>query len=241
MELIPAIDLLNNKCTRLYQGDYHQTTHYEVEPLELIQEYTQDGAKLVHIVDLAAAKNPEQAQTELLHSLLKNSPVPLQVGGGVRSREQAQRLFDMGAQRVVVGTMAVNQVSETQALVEQYPQTVLAADLKIIDGDAWVCTHGWQVDQGLALDDFLANYPHVQHVLCTDISRDGTLTSPNFSLYQKLSEKYPQIQWIASGGVSQLSDLTELQRTGAKEVVVGRALFENKFQLKEAYQCLVGG
>lgn len=240
--IIPAIDLIQGKTVRLYQGSYDKTTEYQQTPLQLRDLYAEAGAGILHLVDLTGAKNAADRQLELLTSLMKNAPLPVQVGGGVRSATDVEQLLAAGASRVVVGSVAIREPETVQGWLRTYggDKIVLALDVAInAQGDKTLPSHGWIEESTITLEQVLDGFiaAGAKHVLCTDISKDGTLQGPNVALYAELVQKYPQIQWQASGGVGSLADIKALKPTGVAGVILGRALLEGKFTAEEAIQC----
>lgn len=240
--IIPAIDLIQGKTVRLYQGSYDKTTEYEQTPLQLRDLYAEAGAGILHLVDLTGAKNAADRQLELLTSLMKNAPLPVQVGGGVRTAADVEQLLTAGASRVVVGSVAIREPETVQGWLRTYggDKIVLALDVSInAQGDKTLPSHGWIEESTITLEQVLDGFiaAGAKHVLCTDISKDGTLQGPNVALYAELVQKYPQIQWQASGGVGSLADIKALKPTGVAGVILGRALLEGKFTVVEAMQC----
>lgn len=240
--IIPAIDLIQGKTVRLYQGSYDKTTEYEQTPLQLRDLYAEAGAGILHLVDLTGAKNAADRQLDLLTSLMKNAPLPVQVGGGVRTAADVEQLLAAGASRVVVGSVAIREPETVQGWLRTYggDKIVLALDVSInAQGDKTLPSHGWIEESTITLEQVLDGFiaAGAKHVLCTDISKDGTLQGPNVALYAELVQKYPQIQWQASGGVGSLADIKALKPTGVAGVILGRALLEGKFTAEEAIQC----
>lgn len=240
--IIPAIDLIQGKTVRLYQGSYDKTTEYQQTPLQLRDLYAKAGAGILHLVDLTGAKNAADRQLELLTSLMKNAPLPVQVGGGVRTAADVEQLLAAGASRVVVGSVAIREPATVQGWLRRYggDKIVLALDVAInAKGDKTLPSHGWIEESTITLEQVLDGFiaAGAKHVLCTDISKDGTLQGPNVALYAELVQKYPQIQWQASGGVGSLADIKALKPTGVAGVILGRALLEGKFTAEEAIQC----
>lgn len=240
--IIPAIDLIQGKTVRLYQGSYDKTTEYQQTPLQLRDLYAKAGAGILHLVDLTGAKNAADRQLELLTSLMKNAPLPVQVGGGVRTAADVEQLLAAGASRVVVGSVAIREPATVQGWLRTYggDKIVLALDVAInAKGDKTLPSHGWIEESTITLEQVLDGFiaAGAKHVLCTDISKDGTLQGPNVALYAELVQKYPQIQWQASGGVGSLADIKALKPTGVAGVILGRALLEGKFTVEEAIQC----
>ncbi len=237
MKIIPAIDLLDGKCVRLYQGDYQQKVNYQLSPIDQVKLFADSGCDKVHIVDLSAAKDQKLRQLDLIEKMIQASDMKVETGGGLRTIDEVKRLYDLGVDQAILGTVACTHKDVTQQILDKYPQTILAADLFIENNNKYLASHGWQTKQSLSLDDFIKWYPNCLHFLCTDISKDGALKGPNFSLYQDLSTTYDNKHWIASGGVSCLEDLIKLKKTGASSVVIGKALYENRFTLDEALSC----
>jgi phosphoribosylformimino-5-aminoimidazole carboxamide ribotide isomerase len=240
--IIPAIDLIQGKTVRLYQGSYDKTTEYQQTPLQLRDLYAEAGAGILHLVDLTGAKNAADRQLELLTTLMKNAPLPVQVGGGVRTASDVEQLLAAGASRVVVGSVAIREPETVHGWLHRYggDKIVLALDVAInAKGDKTLPSHGWIEESTITLEQVLDGFiaAGAKHVLCTDISKDGTLQGPNVALYAELVQKYPQIQWQASGGVGSLADITALKPTGVAGVILGRALLEGKFTAQEAMQC----
>ncbi|MBI6548562.1 1-(5-phosphoribosyl)-5-[(5-phosphoribosylamino)methylideneamino]imidazole-4-carboxamide isomerase [Xenorhabdus lircayensis] len=240
--IIPALDLIDGNVVRLHQGDYDQRRDYGNSPLSRLQQYQQEGAKLLHLVDLTGAKNPAKRQIALLKELLAGVTVPVQVGGGIRSENDVKALLEAGASRVVIGSTAITQPELVKQWFQRYgaEAIVLALDIRInADGIKQVAISGWQENSNTTLEYVIEQYLPVGliHVLCTDISRDGTLSGSNIALYQEISQQYPQIQFQASGGIGNLADISLLPASGVGGVIVGRALLEGKFTLTEAIQC----
>ncbi|MFC0138775.1 1-(5-phosphoribosyl)-5-[(5-phosphoribosylamino)methylideneamino]imidazole-4-carboxamide isomerase [Erwinia mallotivora] len=244
--IIPALDLIDGKVVRLHQGDYGQQRDYGSDPLPRLQDYQAQGAALLHLVDLTGAKDPAARQIPLLKKLLAGVNVPVQVGGGIRSREDVAALLEAGASRVVVGSTAVKQPEEVQQWFKEYgaDAIVLALDVRI-DGDnrKEVAISGWQEAADITLEEVIARFQPsgLRHVLCTDISRDGTLSGSNVALYQEVSARFPQIAFQSSGGIGSLADIAALRGSGAQGVIVGRALLEDKFTVSEAISCWQNG
>ncbi|CZF77696.1 MULTISPECIES: 1-(5-phosphoribosyl)-5-[(5-phosphoribosylamino)methylideneamino]imidazole-4-carboxamide isomerase [Grimontia] len=240
--IIPALDLIDGQVVRLYQGDYGQVTEYKVDPSEQFAIYHNAGANWLHLVDLTGAKDTSARQLPLIEKLIASTPANIQIGGGVRKESDVVELLRAGAKRVVIGSTAVKQPELVKGWMEKYgaEQIVLALDINIDDnGNRMVAVSGWQEDSGVTiealLDDFLT--VGLKHVLCTDISRDGTLAGSNVDLYKDLCAAYPQVQFQSSGGIGSLADLEALKGTGVAGVIVGRALLDGKFTAEEAFAC----
>ncbi len=240
--IIPALDLIDGKMVRLHQGDYGQQRDYGSDPLLRLQEYAQQGATGLHLVDLTGAKDPAKRQIPLLKTLLNGVDVIVQVGGGIRTRDDVKALLDAGASRVVVGSTVVKAPKEVKKWFSEFgaEAIVLALDVRIDAANRKeVAISGWQEAAGVTLEEVIAWFESVglKHVLCTDISRDGTLSGSNVALYQEVTARYPDIAFQSSGGIGGIEDIAALRGAGIKGVIVGRALLEGKFTVSEAIAC----
>ncbi|WP_318438418.1 1-(5-phosphoribosyl)-5-[(5-phosphoribosylamino)methylideneamino]imidazole-4-carboxamide isomerase [Photobacterium leiognathi] len=240
--IIPALDLIEGQVVRLFQGDYGQVTEYKVDPAEQFNLYHQAGANWLHLVDLTGAKDTQARQLSLIEKLLKSTPANVQIGGGVRTEQDVADLLNAGAKRVVIGSTAVKQPEMVKGWMEKYgaEHIVLALDINIYDdGNRIVAVSGWQEDSGVTIEALLDDFLKVglKHVLCTDISRDGTLAGSNVELYVDLCRQYPQVQFQSSGGIGSLDDIAALKGSGVAGVIVGRALLDGKFTAEQAFTC----
>ncbi|WP_305407702.1 1-(5-phosphoribosyl)-5-[(5-phosphoribosylamino)methylideneamino]imidazole-4-carboxamide isomerase [Photobacterium leiognathi] len=240
--IIPALDLIEGQVVRLFQGDYGQVTEYKVDPAEQFNLYHQAGANWLHLVDLTGAKDTQARQLSLIERLLKSTPANVQIGGGVRTEQDVADLLNAGAKRVVIGSTAVKQPEMVKGWMEKYgaEHIVLALDINIDDnGKRIVAVSGWQEDSGVTIEALLEDFLKVglKHVLCTDISRDGTLAGSNVELYVDLCRQYPQVQFQSSGGIGSLDDIAALKGSGVAGVIVGRALLDGKFTAEQAFTC----
>lgn len=241
MEVIPAIDLLDGRCVRLYQGDFGQVIHYPQDPVDLARSYQAAGMGRLHVVDLDGARTGEPLNLPLINRLAGELGMAVQAGGGIRSLARARALLAAGADRVVVGSVAAERPAEVLGWLDALDpeRLVLAFDVRVPEGaDPQVQTRGWTQDSGASLWDLMATFlaAGARHFLCTDISRDGTLAGPNVALYQAARQRLPGARVIASGGVSGLADLTALQDAGAAAVVTGKALLDGRLSLEEIRQ-----
>ncbi|MGD9264717.1 MAG: 1-(5-phosphoribosyl)-5-[(5-phosphoribosylamino)methylideneamino] imidazole-4-carboxamide isomerase [Lysobacterales bacterium] len=243
MELIPAIDLLDGRCVRLLHGNFDKVTPYIKPPVNLARDYAKAGARWLHVVDLAASRDGEKADTSALFSLLGQASQSVQTGGGVRAGKDVAARLEAGAVRVVVGSLCVTESPRFLRWLEEFGagRLVAALDVRLDDeGTPWPRTHGWtsRADRNLwqLLDELAAG--GLRHLLCTDISRDGALSGPNFALYTEIVERYPQLRVQASGGVAGLKDLERLKPTGAAGAITGKALLEGCFTIAEALEVL---
>ena len=240
--IIPAIDLINGKVVRLYQSDYGQKTEYTASAQERFDLYVAAGATQLHLVDLDGAKDASKRQLTVIRELLKHTKAPVQIGGGVRTEQDVKDLLDAGANRVVVGSTAVKDPQMVMGWMEKYgaEQIVLALDVNIdANGQRKIAVAGWQQDSGVTIEALIERFlpAGLKHVLCTDISRDGTLQGSNVALYQSLAAQYPQVSFQASGGIGGIQDIEALKGSGVGGVILGRALLEGKFTAEEAIAC----
>ncbi len=239
--IIPALDLINGQVVRLKQGDYQQKTTFGYSPLEQFKEYENQGANYLHLVDLDGAKDPAKRQLDLIANIVTNLHTPIQVGGGIRSAQDIEDLLSVGVKRVVIGSKAVKSPEEVKGWFQKYgaDSLVLALDIRVIENKKLVAINGWQETSEITLESMIEDYQTVglQHVLCTDISRDGMLQGSNVALYREITQKYPAIQFQSSGGIGSIEDILALKGSGISGVIVGRALLEGKFTAKEAIEC----
>lgn len=243
MQLIPAIDLLDGRCVRLLHGNFKQVSYYPTDPLDLARSYSDAGAGWLHVVDLAASRDGAAADTTALFSLLAQAPQSVQTGGGVREGKDIEKRLDAGAARVVVGSLCVTDSHRFTGWMARFGAGNLVAALDVRfdeQGVPWPRTHGWtrrgDADLWQVLDELAAG--GLRHLLCTDISRDGALSGPNFALYAEIVQRYPQLQLQASGGIAGLKDLERLKPAGAAGAITGKALLEGCFTVAEALETL---
>lgn len=239
--IIPALDLIDGQVVRLHQGDYGKQTTYAHHPIDKFAQYVADGANYLHLVDLTGAKDPNKRQITLIKQIIKSTTAKIQVGGGIRGEDEIQALFDIGAKRVVIGSMAIKQTNTIKDWFKKYgaDKFVLALDVNVINHQHFIAIHGWQENSGVLLQTVIDEYLDVglAHILCTDISKDGTLSGANVALYQSLTKQYPMLAIQSSGGIGNLDDIKALKQTGVSGIIVGRALLEGKVDLKGAIQC----
>lgn len=232
MLLIPSIDLRGGYCVRLLQGDFARETIYDLDPRLLVDRYVACGAPWLHVVDLDGARDGTLANRQFILEVAKAGKLRLQVGGGIRTRDVALALLDGGVSRVVVGSAAIESPQEVAAWLQDFgaERICLALDIRYTDGIPCVQTRGWtqasSVTLWQAVDQFLEQ--GLQHVLCTDVDRDGALQGPNIELYRECRRNYPQILWQASGGVRGADDLAKLRSLGLAGTVSGKALLEGR-------------
>ena len=234
----PAIDVREGRVVRLKQGDYAQETRYADDPLALAARYAADGARWLHLVDLDAARDGGYSIAALLGRIKNETPLRVQTGGGVRSEDDVQRLFDAGADRVVVGSLSVREPSTVAGWIEKYgsDRITVALDTREVDGEWRLPTAGWTRNEGTSLPFLLSLYlgTGLRHLLCTDIGRDGMLAGPNIALYRDVLAHSPRVALQASGGVRELDDIDAARDAGCAGIVLGKALLEGRFTLVDA-------
>jgi phosphoribosylformimino-5-aminoimidazole carboxamide ribotide isomerase len=238
MLLIPSIDLRGGRCVRLLRGDFDAETRYELGAHELLLRYRALGASWLHVVDLDGARGGVLGNRDVILTLSSQSAVKLQVGGGVRSASTIDDLLAHGVDRVVLGSAAVERREDVKGWFARYgaERLCLAFDVRLTpEGVPLVQTRGWREATSLALWDALEPYAacSVEHVLCTDIDRDGALAGPNVRLYAEAVRRFPYIAWQASGGVRDARDLAALADAGAAAAISGKALLEERMRPEE--------
>lgn len=232
MQVIPAIDLLNGKCVRLHKGSYEEVTVYNDSPLKQAREFLDAGFEHIHIVDLNGAKEGRFINLPHIKQIIDELGVSVQTGGGIRTFKDAEYLLNEGLSKVICSSMAIKNEADWIKLLKQNPaQAILGMDLK----NGKIAYAGWLETAAESVDSFVTRMQKygLNEILCTDISKDGTLSGPNFDLYTNLKSRFPDIRLIASGGVSNLQDLLQLDNASIEAVVVGKAYYEGKISLKE--------
>ena len=237
MIIYPAIDLIDGAVVRLHKGDFDQLTTYSTDPVSVAQSYADAGATWLHLVDLDGARNPEKRQVKLIKRIIEGASLKVQTGGGIRSFDDVKTLIDAGASRVVIGSLAVSDPEEVKRIFVTFGanRICLAADVIWQNDGFYIAVSGWQKSSSLGLFTFIQTYQDagLMHSLCTDINRDGTLTGCNRDLYKTVKHRFPDLQLQASGGVSVLDDLIKLSADG---VIIGKALYEGRFTVKQALE-----
>jgi len=240
MIIIPAIDLKDGKCVRLLQGDYSQSKQYFTNPIDQALEWQDSGAQLIHIVDLDGAKDGTGKNYKIIESIIKSIKIPVEVGGGIRDIETVKYLIDIGVKYLVIGTAAVKDSGFLNKIISCYQENItVGIDAK----NNYIATDGWIKNTELDYLQFSQNIEKIgcKRIIYTDISRDGMMTSPNFNNIKLLADTV-KCDIIASGGVSSLADLTALKqsdRNNIKGVIIGKALYEKRFTLKEAIKIIL--
>ncbi len=238
MKVIPAIDLKEGKCVRLFQGDFDKTTEYSSNPAAIGQRFSALDVEDLHIVDLDGARTGTQHHQSVVTDIAAQSGLAVQLGGGVRKRDDVARWLDAGVTRCVVGSTAIKDPETVQQWLRDFgtDAIVLALDVRLGPSDApMLTTQGWSEESGVLLWDCIDSYCEagVQHVLCTDVSRDGAMSGPNFDLYAEMLERYPDLKLQASGGIRNIDDLRGLRDLGVPAAITGRALLDGEITAAE--------
>ena len=232
IELIPAIDIIEGQCVRLTKGDYDQKTVYG-SPLEMAREFEQLGFRRLHMVDLDGAKSRHIVNDAVLRSITTETKLTVDFGGGIKTEEDIEKAFAAGAQMVTIGSVAVTHPELFISWLDRYgaEHIILGADVR----NGKISINGWKEDSQEDLLPFLKRYidAGVKNVLCTEISKDGTLSGPAINLYKEVMKAYPELHLIASGGVSSISDIEALDKAGIPAVVFGKAIYEGRIDLRE--------
>lgn len=233
IELIPAIDLIGGKCVRLTKGDYDTQKVYNEDPVAVAREFEEYGFKRLHVVDLDGARSKHVVNHKVLERMAQATNLVIDFGGGIKTDEDIRIATESGAQMVTVGSVAVTRPDLFLGWLQQLgsERIILGADVK----NGRISINGWKEDSSDELIPFLDKYIQkgVQKVLCTEISKDGTLQGPATALYREIMTQYPQCHLIASGGVSSMNDLKELDQAGIPAVVFGKAIYEGRIALKD--------
>ncbi len=233
IELIPAIDLIEGKCVRLTKGEYESKKVYANDPVAIASEFEQLGFKRLHLVDLDGAKSKHVVNDQVLRDITSHTRLTVDFGGGIKTDEDIEKVFEAGATLVTIGSISVTNPERYMEWLEQYgsEHIILGADIR----NGFISINGWKEDSNILLTDFLKRYMEVgtKNVLCTDISKDGMLQGTATGLYKNVMKAYPNCHLIASGGVSGMQDIEELEAAGIPAVVFGKAIYEGRLDMKE--------
>lgn len=232
IELIPAIDIINGQCVRLTKGDYNQKKVYNDNPVEVAKHFEELGFKRLHVVDLDGAKSKHIVNDGVLKEITKATNLVVDFGGGIKTKDDIEKAFEAGASMVTVGSVAVTNRQLFLDWIDIYgaERLILGADVR----NGKISINGWKEDSSEELLPFLKHYVDkgVKNVLCTEISKDGTLQGPAIDLYKDIMKAYPDMHLIASGGVSSNDDINDLNKAGIPAVVFGKAFYEGKIDIK---------
>lgn len=233
IELIPAIDIIEGKCVRLVQGQYQQKKTYSDQPLQVARHFAGLGVRRLHLVDLDGAKAGKVVNLDILQSIAEDTALVIDFGGGIKSDEDIQSVFDAGAAMITAGSIAVKDRAKVEKWLAEYgpEKIILGADTR----DGKISINAWQEDTSLEIIDFVQGYVDlgITRLICTDIARDGMLGGTALDLYKALKDRFPSLEIIASGGVSGMEDIRELEQAGIDGVIFGKAFYEGNITSQE--------
>lgn len=238
MLIVPAIDIIDGKCVRLTKGDYTTKIIYNEDPLEVAKEFEANGITHLHLVDLDGAKSGAVVNWHVLENITHNTSLQVDFSGGIKTKQTAQKCFDLGAQQIAVGSLAVKNQKEFVDWIWAFGEEKLILGADVINEK--IAINGWQETSTKSVYDFLDYYfeEGIDYVLCTDVSKDGMLQGPSFELYRNIIEEYPELKLIASGGVSTKDDLLQLKELGCYAAIVGKAFYEGKILMQDLKEFL---
>lgn len=228
MEIVPAIDLINGACVRLKQGNFESKTEYERSPIEVALDFEKQGAKRLHVVDLDGARKGSSQNKNVLIDILNVTNLEVDYGGGIRTTEEVDRLFELGVSMISVGSIAVEHPELIADWVKNFGSERIIVSADMYQGK--IVSNGWQKNSGICLVEFCGRMESagVSKMMCTDVEKDGMMEGANLNAYQLLRSKFPNLKFIASGGVKSKQDLDDLRRIGMYEAIVGKLLYEKK-------------
>ncbi len=233
MQIIPAIDIYQNQCVRLTQGSFAHRTDYGILPVDVARRFLEEGARYLHVVDLEGAKEGRVINWKAIEEVAALAGGRMQLGGGIRTDTEVKRLFAHGINRIVLGSVALQQPDLLERWIAEYGAQRICVALDINDGK--IAYSGWQVTGEQTIQNAATRLlgQGIRTFLSTDIARDGRMAGPNVSLYRSLVQEYPQAEWIASGGVRSRNDIEALRGTGVSGVIIGKALYEGSLTLRD--------
>ena len=233
MQIIPAIDIIEGKCVRLTEGDYAQKKIYNEDPLEVAKAFEGIGLMRLHLVDLDGAKAGQVVNWKVLEKIANNTELKIDFGGGIKTEATLKTVLDTGASYATIGSLAVRNELLFQEWIARFGAKVFMLGADVLEEK--IAIGGWLEKTEISVFDFMKSYINkgVNQIFCTDIKKDGKLEGPSIELYQKIIEQFPNLHLIASGGVSSLDDLIELEEIGCSAAIVGKAIYENKITISE--------
>jgi|AntRauTorcE11898_2_1112593.scaffolds.fasta_scaffold00112_8 phosphoribosylformimino-5-aminoimidazole carboxamide ribotide isomerase len=235
MNLFPAIDLYNQEAVRLLKGSFKNITVYDKDPVKLAKTFEAKGVKRIHVIDLNGAKNESTLNDAVIELMVSELSIPIQIGGGIRTLEKAEKLLSMGVDRIIIGSMAIRDEDSLKKLIETYGKRICVG----IDAyNGQVATNGWATHEDVNSFDFASKMVHlgVKTIIYTDIAKDGTLSGIDASLYKALSSL--DVNVIASGGVASIEDIKALNCLPIEGIITGKAIYEGRLDIEEALSCL---
>ncbi|GAB2537150.1 1-(5-phosphoribosyl)-5-[(5-phosphoribosylamino)methylideneamino]imidazole-4-carboxamide isomerase [Rufibacter soli] len=233
MEIIPAIDLIDGKCVRLTEGDFSQQNTYHADPVEVAKQFEALGLRRLHLVDLDGARAKQPVNLPVLARIARETNLVIDYGGGLQSAEAIQLAFDAGAQQVTAGSIAVREPKAVQKWLKEYgaDRIIVGADFK----DNFIAINAWADKSELTLESFISSFAEkgAQTFICTDVSKDGKLQGSSIDIYQKLIATFPEMQFIASGGVTTIEEVRQLREAGLHGAIIGKAIYEGTISLED--------
>tara|TARA_B100001029_G_scaffold179846_1_gene191578 strand:+ start:1250 stop:1963 length:714 start_codon:yes stop_codon:yes gene_type:complete len=237
MNLIPAIDLINGEVVRLFKGDYTKKTVYNIDPIELTEQWDEIGIKRIHIVDLQGARSGNQINLDTIRKIINFTNLKIQIGGGIRNLSACQKMMDLGVSKVIFGTAAIESPKEVEKSLNEYgdQKIIVGVDIK----KNKIRTNGWEKESSLSPETLIDNMTKIgiKEFMFTDVEKDGTLSNPDFSFLKNLFDKAGS-KTIVAGGISKINHINTLKNYGIKNIVIGKAIYEGQINLKTALQNL---
>lgn len=238
IEIIPAIDIIEGKCTRLSQGDYATQKNYGGDPAEWARAFAGCGIRRLHLVDLEGAKASTPQNLRTLEKIAGLGLLKLEWGGGIKDDDALASVWNAGAEWAIIGSIAAKEPMRMQGWLQTYgSRIILGADIR----NGKVAVSGWLEDSGIGLDSLIESFKGLEQAIVTDISRDGMLQGPAFDLYKGLQTRFPALKTIVSGGVSSMDDIRRADSMGLPGIIVGKAIYENRITLNDISLCLQKG
>ena len=238
IEIIPAIDIIEGKCTRLSQGDYATQKNYGGDPAEWARAFAGCGIRRLHLVDLEGAKASTPQNLRTLEKIAGLGLLKLEWGGGIKDDDALASVWNAGADWAIIGSIAAKEPGRMQGWLQTYGgRIILGADIR----NGKVAVSGWLEDSGIGLDSLIESFKGLEQAIVTDISRDGMLQGPAFDLYKGLQTRFPALKTIVSGGVSSMDDIRRANSMGLPGIIVGKAIYENRITLNDISLCLQKG
>ncbi len=234
-KLYPAIDIINGNCVRLEKGDYNSVKVYDTDPIDVAIGFKHAGADYLHVVDLDAAKNPDINNRNIVADIIKHSELKVQTGGGIRSAKDVEALFEVGADRLIIGSVAVTKKTDVYEWIDQYGGDKIVIGSDVLNGK--IATHGWMNVSDEDIFSFIKAYMDhgANTFLCTDITKDGMLQGASILLYQEILNTFPGIKLIASGGVHDMEEVQKLVDMQMESIIVGKAIYEGRIILEKLF------
>jgi len=233
IEIIPSLAIMDGKCVRLRQGNFNDMQVYDDSPIDIAKSFEDHGMRSLHVIDLQGSKQGKTINLDMLYMIARSTELNISYGGGLNNDGDVSKAFEYGAKQATIGTMAVKDRELVASWIISFGRKKIMLSADALDGIIQIS--GWQQKTNVLLTDFISYFHDrgIQYVKCSDIARDGLLAGPNFELYRKLVQLFPGVRFIASGGVSSITDIKKLSDIGVYGVIVGKALYEKTISLNE--------